>query len=356
MREKLLALAALVLLAAALSIHPVERGPRASTVSVYAVPVRLSSDAAPVAVIDVYPVSRYTGAGVRVAVVDTGVDYTHPDLAHAVEVLVSFTVKSRGRPLVFIVGVNGTLADARGLDELYRISTGSYAWLDENGHGTHVAGLIAGSGAASGGRYRGVAPGARLWVVKVLGRDGSGSLEDLLAALEWLADKPVDVVNLALGFRDESLARLVKTRVDALAARGKIVVAAAGNDGVIGAVNFPARLPSVYAVAAVDRDGRLAPFSSLGTPTDMKPDFAALGVAVVSTVPTYGSRVAPGRTTYAALSGTSMACAVASGLMALWVEAVGREAAPRAAAAAVLAGSPILPKTLSVGYGYLMPP
>ncbi|MEM1606079.1 MAG: S8 family serine peptidase [Fervidicoccaceae archaeon] len=341
-----------ILAAAALSITPplARRG-----VEVYAVPVRPAAAGEAVAVADVYPVSRYTGAGVRVAVVDTGVDYTHPDLAGAVEVLASFTVRSSGgRPLVFIVGVNGSLADARSVDELVKMQVGAYAWLDEHGHGTHVAGLIAGSGAASGGRYRGVAPGVKLWVVKVLDSSGSGSIEALAAALDWLADKPVDVVNLALGFRDEQAVRLIRKQVEALVSRGKIVVAAAGNDGVVGAVNYPARLPGVYAIAAVDRSGRLAPFSSLGTPADMKPDFAALGVAVVSTVPTYGSRVAPG-SKYAALSGTSMACAVASGLMALWVEAAGRDAAA-AAAAAVIAGNPLIPKSLSVGYGYLVPP
>lgn len=352
MREKLLALAAVLLLASALSIHR----PPAGEPRVYAVPVRLSSSAG-VPVASVYPPSRYTGAGVRVVILDTGVDYTHPDLRDRVEVLASFTVTTGGRPLVFIVGVNGTLENARAMDEWFRLQTGTYAWLDENGHGTHVAGIIAGSGAASGGRYRGLAPNAKLWVVKVLGRDGSGTLTALKSALEWLRGKPVDVVCMALGFKEPSALPLVEPSIRALASSGVMIVAAAGNDGLIGAVNYPARLPPVYAITAVDRFGLLAPFSSMGTPFEMKPDFAALGVDVISTVPTYGSLVAPGQSYYAALSGTSMACAAAAGILTLWVEAIGRESLLRFPPPTIyLPANPLLPKSCSLGYGYLLPP
>ncbi|MEZ0394546.1 MAG: S8 family serine peptidase [Desulfurococcaceae archaeon] len=309
-----------------------------------------------VALRDVYGVSKYTGAGVRVAVVDTGIDYTHPDLSEAVEALASFVVSSDGGgPLVWIVGINGTLSAAREFDEYVKLRVGCYAWLDENGHGTHVAGIIAGSGKLSAGRYAGLAPGAKLWVVKVLDAQGTGSVAALVKALRWLADKPVDVVNLALGLTAPPPEEL-REAVELLASRGKVVVAAAGNSGTIGAVEYPARYPSVVAVAAVDARGERAPFSAMGLPSDWKPDFAALGVNVVSTLPTYQCTL--GRGPYAALSGTSMATAVASGIVALWLEAVGPQARDKVflAASASIPASPLAYKTLVLGYGVLLPP
>lgn len=320
----------------------------------------VSVDDSGVALSDVYGRPALTGAGVRVAVVDTGVDYTHPDLRDRVRVLVSFTVTtSNGDPVVFIVGVNGSLSDALSLDRWFKQVTGSYAWLDEHGHGTHVAGIIAGTGVASGGRYAGLAPGAELWVVKVLGRDGTGSVETLCKALEWLAGQNVDIVNLALGFRSAEVAASVQSSIRKLVSSGKVVVAAVGNSGVIGAVEYPARLEEVYAVAAVDRMGFRAPFSAMGMPGSWKPDFAALGVRVVSTLPTYPCTLSKGASIYGALSGTSMATATASGLLALWVEAVGRDAVRKRdfiASHAVIPASPVSYKTLVIGYGVLLPP
>ncbi|MEZ0346475.1 MAG: S8 family serine peptidase [Infirmifilum sp.] len=309
-----------------------------------------------VALRDVYGVSRYTGAGVRVAVVDTGVDYTHPDLSGAVEALVSFVATTKdGAPLVWFVGVNGSLGDARRFDEYVKSQVGFYAWLDEHGHGTHVAGIIAGNGVLSGGRYAGLAPNAKIWAVKILGAQGAGSIDTLVKALRWLADQPVDIVNLALGLNAPPPDSL-RDAVALLASKGKIVVAAAGNSGVIGAVEYPARYPSVIAVAAVDASGLRASFSAMGLPSDWKPDFAALGVNVVSTLPTYQCTL--GRGPYAALSGTSMATAVASGILALWLEAVGPQARDKVflAASASIPASPVAYKTLVLGYGILLPP
>jgi len=314
-----------------------------------------------------YP-SRYTGAGVRVAVVDTGVDYTHPDLVHAVKVLASFLVRTeRGMPLVWIVGVNGTLESARSFDAYVFGMVGVYAWLDENGHGTHVCGTIAGSGVASSGLYRGVAPGAELWVIKVFSWDGTATLDAILDALYWLQDKPIDIVNLSFaveGWGDGI--DPVSAAVEQLARTGKIVVAAAGNDGAVPfTVAAPASSPFAIAVAAVDAEGRPALFSSWGGGRgNVKPDVAALGVGVVAPIPTYPARIAPyalpSNRLYAALDGTSMAAAAASGVLALWVEAVGREALT-----ANLQGflqrrsaptSPFFVKTFVNGYGLLLPP
>ena len=316
-----------------------------------------------------YP-SRFTGAGARVAVVDTGVDYTHPDLERAVKVLASFIVRTgKGAPLVWIVGVNGTLAAARSYDDYVYSVVGAYAWLDENGHGTHVCGIIAGSGAASGGLYRGVAPNAELWVVKAFSKDGTATLDAILDALYWLQDKPVDIVNLSFAVQGESSgdADPVVAAAEQLARAGKIVVAAAGNDGPIPfTVTAPAVSPLVVAVAAVDEQGNPALFSSVGGwGSPVKPDAAALGVGVVAPAPTYPTRLTPyllpWNRYYAVLDGTSMATAAASGVLALWVEAVGREAVAAnlqdfLRRRSVPTSPFLLPKTFVNGYGLLVPP
>ncbi|MGC9117240.1 MAG: S8 family serine peptidase [Conexivisphaera sp.] len=346
------------LLALSLALAPQPPPPRHS---VRLLPFYSSPLSSGVTVVEVYGLPRYTGRGVVVAVLDTGVDYTHPDLRHAVKLLASFTVRTRdGRPLVWVVGLNGTLDDARSFDETVKRSAGAYAWLDEHGHGTHVSGIIAGDGSLSGGAIRGLAPGASLWVVKVLGADGTGSVKDLIDALLWLARMmdagyQVDVVNLSLGVEDREEGERVASACAELVRRGAIVVAAAGNEGTAGAIDYPARARGIIAATAVDRSGRRAPFASMGAPWIDKPDYAALGVDVLSTAPTYPSRL--GQTAYAALSGTSMATAVLSGIAALWVEAVGRAAALQAMEASALPASPVgAGRTWSIGLGYAVPP
>lgn len=314
-----------------------------------------------VTVSEVYGVSRYTGRGVVVAVLDTGVDYTHPDLQHAIKLLASFTVRTKdGRPLVWIVGYNGTLSDARIFDETVKKSVNTYAWLDEHGHGTHVSGIIAGDGSLSGGSIRGVAPSVSLWVIKVLGPDGTGSIKDLEDALLWLAKMydsgyQIDVVNLSLGVDDKEEGEKIANACLELVKRGVIVVAAAGNNGVAGGIDYPARAKGIIASTAVDQNGKRAFFASMGAPGVEKPDYATLGVNVLATAPTYPSRL--GRTGYVALSGTSMSTAVLSGVTALWVEAVGRATALQAMEASSLPASPVgVGRTWSIGVGYAVPP
>lgn len=211
-----------------------------------------------------------TGAGIKVAVVDTGIDYDHPDL----------------KPNYF-GGVN--------------ITSSRKPPKDDNGHGTHVAGTIAAADNNIG--VVGVAPRARLYAVKVLSRSGSGWISDIIAGLEWCAANNMDVANMSLG-----LGTYVKSFDDACQAAsdaGVILVAAAGNDG--GAVGYPAAFASVIAVSATTSSDKLPSWSSRGPEVD----FAAPGVNILSTLSGGG---------YGTMSGTSMASPHVAGVVALVLE------------------------------------
>jgi subtilisin len=218
--------------------------------------------------------SRGRGAGVKVAVIDTGIDCAHPDLL-----------------CDFAAGAN--LLDP------------SSAPMDDNEHGTHVSGTIAGRGNGPKGVF-GVAPEATLIAVKVLDADGSGSLSDIIKGIDWATKAGADVINMSLGgpIGGAALERAVK---QALAA-GVVIVAAAGNSGPDpDSVGFPGAYPGVIAVAAGDANDRIAPFSSRGDQIA----FIAPGVNIRSTVPGGG---------YKTMSGTSMASPHVAGLAALAVE------------------------------------
>ncbi|GII81724.1 peptidase [Sphaerisporangium rufum] len=230
----------------------------------------------------------YDGSGTTVAVLDTGVDAAHADLA-------------------------GKVADARDF-------TGGADPVDHFGHGTHVAGIIAGSGAASGGRLKGVAPGATLLNGKVLGDDGYGETSGIIDGLEWaVTEKRADVVNLSLG-GDEPGGPLTAA-VEELGGRyGTLVVAAAGNGGCDRCVAGPGDAAAALTVGAVDRDDRLAEFSSRGPilrDMSVKPDVTAPGVAIVSARAAGTSPDTPVGDSYAAMSGTSMATPHVAGAAAL---------------------------------------
>lgn len=210
------------------------------------------------------------GEGVRVAVMDTGVDLEHPDL----------------KPN--LAGGYNALAPGR-------------APADDNGHGTHVTGTLAAVNDARG--VAGVAPAARVYAVKVLDRWGSGFLSDLVEGLGFCIREGIRVVNLSLGTREDN--QTFRDAVRNALAAGLLLVAAAGNDGPgENTVDFPARYADVLAVAAVDAAGRLARFSSRGPEVDL----AAPGVEVPSTW--LGG-------TYRSLSGTSMASPHVAGAAAL---------------------------------------
>ncbi|MFE9689148.1 S8 family serine peptidase [Micromonospora sp. NPDC005806] len=222
----------------------------------------------------------FDGTGVTVGVLDTGIDASHPDFAGHIAAIRDFT--------------------------------GGNDPGDTVGHGTHVASTIMGSGAASGGRYRGVAPGAKVVVGKVC-----ASVEcqdsDVIAGMQWAASQ-ARVVNVSLGGTDAPGLDPLETAVQDLSHRyGTLFVVAAGNEGKPKSVMSPASADDALAVAAVDADDQRAYFSARGPrvgDNHIKPEISAPGVDIVA--------AAPGGD-YVAMSGTSMATPHVAGSAAILV-------------------------------------
>lgn len=211
--------------------------------------------------------AKTVGAGIKVGIIDTGISNTHPDL--------SANIKG---------GVN-TIISRNG-------------WNDDNGHGTHVAGTVAAIKNTIG--VVGVGPQINLYAIKVLDRNGSGYLSDVIEGLDWAIQNKMQVVNMSLGANVD-----VQSFHDAVRranAAGVVQVAAAGNSG--GAVGYPAAYPEVIAVSATDSADTIANWSSRGPQIAL----AAPGVAIYST---YKGAA------YATLSGTSMASPHVAGTAAL---------------------------------------
>jgi serine protease AprX len=278
-----------------------------------------------------------TGAGVGVAVVDTGIA-GHPDLTSSKNLL-------------------NTLVDVSVIGK----SPGLY---DPYGHGTHVAGIIAGSGASSTGSlyyrtFKGIAPGARIIGVQALQADGSGYTSDVISAIDWVVKNKsaynIRVMNLSLGhpvyesYTTDPLCLAVRAANDA----GIVVVVAAGNEGMVGTgfgtIDSPGNEPTAITVGAMDdsntvntQDDVLAPFSSKGpTLVDhvVKPDLVAPGTSIVSLRDTnsfldlnyhsftlkFGDYSTDPLTSlldgvYYRLSGTSMAAPMVAGAAALMIQ------------------------------------
>ncbi|MGN6184408.1 MAG: S8 family serine peptidase [Thermoanaerobaculia bacterium] len=222
-----------------------------------------------------------SGAGVIVAVIDSGIDYTHPALGSGI-----------GAGKKIIGGYDFVNDDADPMDD-YR-------------HGTHVAGIIA----AKSGTLNGVAPETSLLAYKVLDANGKGFSSDIIAAIERAVADGADVINMSLGGPgnpNDPLARAVENAV----AQGVVVCVSAGNEGIFHTIGSPASAPSAITVGAVDANGAIAEFSSRGPATTsgaIKPDVLAPGVSIVSTIPGGGTM---------SLSGTSMAAPYVSALAAL---------------------------------------
>ncbi|OKI49196.1 S8 family peptidase [Micromonospora sp. CB01531] len=228
----------------------------------------------------------YDGRGVKVAVLDTGVDASHPDLVNQIDDKVSFVP-----------------------DE---------DTADVNGHGTHVASTIVGTGAASGGSYKGVAPGADLIVGKVLNNAGSGLDSWVLAGMQWAAESGADVVSMSLS--DPTLsdgADPMAVAVDTLSAQyGTLFVIASGNAGPQ-SIGTPSSAASALTVGAVDKQDRLAYFSSTGPLVRsgaLKPDITAPGVDITAA---RSQQMTTGSGLYRSISGTSMATPHVSGAAAI---------------------------------------
>ena len=278
-----------------------------------------------------------TGAGIGVAVIDSGITAWHDDLTRG-DVSTSYPYGDQ-RVTTFVDFVNGR--------------TEPY---DDNGHGTHVAGIIAGNGYNSRGEKAGIAPNASLVALKVLDEQGEGTISGLIAALDWVAANHaaynIRVVNLSVGapvfesYWTDPLTLAVKAIVD----RGIVVVAASGNFGQdlddqlqFGGITAPGNAPWALTVGASSTQGTftrtddvVADYSSSG-PTYLdfsaKPDLVAPGTGTVSlaaagshfaeTKPEFlldGSPVL-GYKPYLSLTGTSMAAPVVSGTVALMLEA-----------------------------------
>jgi subtilisin family serine protease len=294
------------------------------------------------------------GNGVTVAVIDSGIDRNHPDLIDKV------------------IGEKNFLKDDATADDLL-------------GHGTMVAGIIAGSGAASGGKYKGIAPGASLLSVKVIDSNGNGMVSDIIAGIEWAMYNGADVISLSLGGLNlgETNPPITMAADKAMDA-GAVVFVAAGNrnnsklssftgantmdasdidaadmeiadmeaagdinlvdlsqtdeqkdkDVLLllvpillalppGLIDSPGDGVKVITVGASDSDGRMAAFSGSGPTRDgrTKPDIVGPGVDVISTVPPGLEKPDYVDVYYARESGTSLSTPVAAGLAALLLQA-----------------------------------
>ncbi|MCX4765604.1 S8 family serine peptidase [Streptomyces sp. NBC_01275] len=236
----------------------------------------------------------YDGSGVKVAVLDTGVDAGHPDLAGKIAGSQSFVP-----------------------DETVQ---------DGFGHGTHVASTIVGSGAASDGRRKGVAPGAELLVGKVLGDDGRGQTSWILDGMEWAAHSGAKIVSMSLGGTASGPSDVLSETVDELSAStGVLFVIASGNAGPgEQTVGTPGIADSALTVGAVDKSDQLASFSSRGPRLGdfaVKPEITAPGVNITAARAAGTAMGTPVDDDYTTASGTSMATPHVAGAAALVVQA-----------------------------------
>jgi subtilisin family serine protease len=216
---------------------------------------------------------NYTnGNGIKIGIIDTGIQLDHPDL---------------------ISNIKGG----------YNAINPNKSPNDDNGHGTHVAGIVAALNNNIG--VVGAAYQAHLYAIKVLNANGSGYLSDVIEGIEWAINHGMQVINLSLGTSNN-----VQSFHDAIISAknaGIVIVAAAGNNG--GEVLYPAKYPEVIAVSAIDSNNIIASWSNRGPEID----FAAPGVSIYSTYR---------KSKYKTLSGTSMAAPHVTGSVALLLSRV----------------------------------
>ena len=217
---------------------------------------------------------KYTGKGVKVAVIDTGVDKTHTDLK--------------------IAG---------GVNVIGQAEQSNYA--DDNGHGTEVSGVIAAQNNSIG--VAGVAPNVQLYAVKALGSDGVGYLSDIIAGIQWCINNNIDIINMS--FSSPEGDPYLQKAIQLAYQKGILMVGAAGNDGDPNkdTVEYPAKYDDVIAVGAVDAYLKRASFSGAGSTLEV----TAPGVGILSTAKGNG---------YVKASGTSFSTPLVAGLLALYKE------------------------------------
>lgn len=213
---------------------------------------------------------RTTGSRIRIGVIDTGIDFNHPDL----------------QP---VIGGGVNLISRQMLP------------IDDNGHGTHIAGTIA---AAASGRSGiiGVAPQSTIFAIKAFDHNGTSYVTDIIQGIEWCIRNRIDIINMSFGMKTRSAA--LEAAVRSAGRAGVIIVASSGNEGKKGSVDYPARFAGTISVGATTRDRKIAPFTNRGKQIDIY----APGEKIYSTW-------LNGK--YNELSGTSMATSHVSGVIAL---------------------------------------
>lgn len=216
---------------------------------------------------------RTTGKQIKIGVIDTGVDYSHPDLQQSVQ---------------------------GGVNLIYP----HLLPMDDNGHGTHIAGTIAASSHRSG--MIGVAPHGEIYAVKAFDHNGTAYVSDIVQAIDWCVHYQIDIINMSFGMNNCSKA--LKTAISNAYSKGKVIVASSGNSGKLSHMDYPARLPQTIAVGATTRSHKIAPFSNRSHYIDIY----APGDKIYSTW-LHGK--------YNVLSGTSMATSHVTGVIALLLAA-----------------------------------
>lgn len=213
-----------------------------------------------------------TGENVRVGIIDTGVDTDHIELKNRIKDGINFS--------------GGSEDD----------------FEDENGHGTHIAGIVAAE--RNGVGVVGVAPKADLYIAKAFGAGGKTDYSAIEKSVRWLEDKKVDVINMSFssGYTSAKYRSLIWDAHE----KGISIICAAGNEGELGnnTIGYPANFPETVAVSAVDINRNIADFSSRGKAAEI----CAAGIDIYSTFLNGG---------YATLSGTSMACPIITGAVAI---------------------------------------
>lgn len=254
---------------------------------------------------DVAHEQGWTGSGGDIAIIDSGIDSSHSDLGGNLGAGDSFTLG---------IGILSSSSDQRRAERKRKtvqqeITPDEQAttqgglipdWQDDNGHGTHCAGIAAAIDNTKG--VVGVSPEATLHGVKVLSALGAGSVADIAAGIEYVAQQGWDVGSLSLGAGQDSA--LLRDACQYAVEQGTLLVAATGNSGpCTDCVSFPAAYPEVVGVGATTSDDELASFSSTGSEVDLVAPGADIRSTYLSLTDTYQS-----------LSGTSMACPHVAGV------------------------------------------